>query len=192
MLPCSLGQVPPKWMANRLDAKLHPLRPPLLPHPHPQRTSRWHTGLILPNLILNVARLQGRGGNRRLQLGTVWRRDGFKETSRRTSILWRCLETLECIQSCINLPHSQQHRLKDHSHPRLRTSRTASAPPLSNIFGQSLGFAKRRLLYNRQCKVAKQPWPSPCRNGPPAAKLQPNSVNPKICRISRDPAILAK
>jgi len=74
-----------------------------------------------------------------------------------------------CIQSCINLPHSQQHRLKDHSHPRLRTSRTASAPPLSNIFGQSLGFAKRRLLYNRQCKVAKQPWPSPCRNGPPAA-----------------------
>lgn len=86
-----------------------------------------------------------------------------------------------CIQSCINLPHSQQHRLKDHSHPRLRTSRTASAPPLSNIFGQSLGFAKRRLLYNRQCKVAKQPWPSPCRNDLPGDILVRDGQYKKGC-----------
>ena len=39
ILSRSFDRVPPKWMASLL-AKLRPLRPPLLPHPHPQRKSR--------------------------------------------------------------------------------------------------------------------------------------------------------
>lgn len=52
-------------------------------------------------------------------------------------------------------------------YPRFRKSMTAGVPPSSSIYGQSPGFAKRRPLCNRRCKVATQPWPSPCQNGPP-------------------------